>query len=189
MTWRGKIRTSTKLGAPIPITYKGRRYGVPRRVTMTLEGLRGSPDLRVECAVIDGVPGVREVHIVSKPDGEAIRDAHLNAIALDKIALQSFMDHAMDVSTDGEVAVLTPVSEGTEDVLRGQLDEAQKTGRGPSQAELTEVARVYRENSNNAPAAAVELRLGYSRRTAQRRIKQAEEAGLLPPTSQGKRRR
>jgi Holliday junction resolvasome RuvABC DNA-binding subunit len=54
-------------------------------------------------------------------------------------------------------------------------------------AELKEVARVYRENVDSRPVEAVEA-LGYSRRTAARRIQQARLKGLLPPTTQGKRK-
>lgn len=55
-------------------------------------------------------------------------------------------------------------------------------------AELEDVARIYKEHVAGKPTDAVATILGYSPRTAARRVKQAEEAGLLPQTVKGKKR-
>jgi CRP-like cAMP-binding protein len=56
----------------------------------------------------------------------------------------------------------------------------------PLQSELRTISDTYRANVDKNPLEAIEL-LGYTRRTASRRIQQAREAGLLPSTSQGRR--
>jgi hypothetical protein len=51
------------------------------------------------------------------------------------------------------------------------------------------VARIYQEHLDAHPAKAVALLGGYTERTAARRIKEAENAGLLPPTTPGRKRK
>ena len=61
--------------------------------------------------------------------------------------------------------------------------------RGVTKAELEQVAYIYKQNIHKKnPTEAVERNFGYSGRTASRRVKEAREAGLLPPTSQGRKR-
>jgi hypothetical protein len=67
--------------------------------------------------------------------------------------------------------------------------EARKARRGTvTRADLEQVAKVYRENLAASPTRAVSLLLGYTERTAARRVQQARAAGLLPETTKGKRR-
>jgi len=67
--------------------------------------------------------------------------------------------------------------------------EARKARRGAvTRADLERVAEVYRENVSSSPTRAVSEYLGYTARTAARRVQQARDAGLLPKTSKGKRR-
>ncbi|WP_336922381.1 hypothetical protein [Aquipuribacter sp. SD81] len=54
--------------------------------------------------------------------------------------------------------------------------------------ELAEVARVYRANVTGNPTAEVEREMHYTRRTAARRVQEARKAGLLPPTTPGKKK-
>lgn len=61
--------------------------------------------------------------------------------------------------------------------------------RGVTKAELEQVAYIYKQNIHKKnPTEAVERNFGYSGRTASRRVKEAREAGLLPPTTQGRKR-
>ena len=64
--------------------------------------------------------------------------------------------------------------------LRSQMFEAQKARRPPSRAVLEQVAAIYRKHIDGSPATAVQAHLNCSLSTANRRIKQAEQAGLLP---------
>lgn len=72
--------------------------------------------------------------------------------------------------------------------------------RGPTDAELSDVvvehlgepilnqvAALYRAAVDGNPTRAVERVMGYSKRTAGRRVQQARAAGLLPPTTKGKK--
>ena len=62
--------------------------------------------------------------------------------------------------------------------------------RGSSRAELERVASIYAEHVDRDPVAQVQVLMGYgSSRTAARRVKEAEEAGLLSRTTPGKRRK
>jgi hypothetical protein len=73
--------------------------------------------------------------------------------------------------------------------LERDLYEARASRRGEvTHAELKEVASVYREHLDASPTRAVSLLLGYSERTAARRVQQARAAGLLPATTPGKRK-
>ncbi len=61
--------------------------------------------------------------------------------------------------------------------------------RGVTRLELEQVAKVYRENVHGSPVKAVQVSLGCnSERTAARRVEQARDEGLLPPTTAGKRK-
>jgi hypothetical protein len=107
----------------------------------------------------------------------------------------------LDLTAEYLYAAVTPVPDGnafnwmwrqTEenaDRARRAVYEARKARRGPvSRAALEEVAKVYREHLEASPTRAVSLLLGYSERTAARRVQQAREAGLLPATTPGKRK-
>lgn len=174
-------------------------YAVPKHVTTELTGDRdkGHPDLRVECSMVGGQPLVQEVHLIASPNGRALRDADLAALALDKIALRAFMDHATVVDPlweGGGHRASSPLTyhraahqlvEDFADALKG---EQAGGSTAPALVELERVAEVYRENAHRAPRAQVIAVLGYSPRTADRRIKAAQDAGLLTPGRRGKRR-
>lgn len=194
MPWRlSTSRITAKLGAPVPLENRGQRFAVPRKVTVFLKGHtdRGHPDLRVECSMEDGQPLVRELHIVAKPAGRALRDADLAELSLDKLARNAFLEHAMKIEPNSAGGWIGTPIQGDEEAhwrAQGAIEATQKRTRGPSLAELKRVAEVYQADRAGAPAAAVETVLGYTARTAHRRIKQAEVAGLLPTTTRGKRR-
>ena len=173
------------------LTSRGQVFGVPKRVTITGVGEKGAPDLRIECAMVDGQPSVREVHLIATAEGRDVRDSDLADIALDKMALRAFLDHAMSLTTTTEGGWTGGPIGDEQSHWRAvdALTTAQKSPRGPSMDELRRVAEVYNAHVSTAPSTAVANLLGYSTRTAHRRIQQAEQAGLLPPApSRGKRR-
>jgi hypothetical protein len=66
---------------------------------------------------------------------------------------------------------------------------AQAPRRGVTQPELEQVAKIYRDNVSTKPVQQITTIMGYrSERTAARRVQQARDAGLLPPTTPGKRK-
>lgn len=172
MTLRGRITTEPDLSR------KHVRLGdvlVPSGLTMTLAGELGDPDASVRFEVRDGRPECVEFIVRAKPAGRAVRGSDLSMLNVDALAETAFLNFA----TGTEARALGGSSDEESWRLRKGIGDAiHAPGRGPSRAELEEVARIYREHPN-APTNAVEQLLGYSRRTASRRVQQAREAGVL----------
>lgn len=170
-------------------------YSYPDRLLLDARGHRGAPDVSVVIEMRDAVPEVVEFHLVAKPHGRGVRTADLNAWQpIEGLAINGLRQHARrTVQQPGEEPVWAgpPFGPATaEDFWRldGSLREAQQTRTGPSRAELEEVARVYTDAVHAKPVEAVLDAMEYgSRRTAARRVQQARQAGLLPPTSQGRK--
>lgn len=148
---------------------------VPERVAYLIEGSNSSPSLRVEFELRDGTSIVcTRVEFEASSDGRGIQTGDLTTLpSLAKLGEDAFL------------ALSTRAGEG-----RIQSSDGRRTARQDihtrGDAELKEVARVYRENIAGHPVEAVE-ELGYSRRTAARRIEQARAKGFLPPTSRGRK--
>lgn len=169
---------------------------VPPKAQLTFKGIKGSPDVTMRFEVRDGRPECVEIHVKGKPQGRGIRTADLQQFNLDNLTANVFTDLAIAVKDDGigvgpGSSILT--DEDVAAKLRAGRDvrEARMSRRGMvTRAELEEVARVFREHVDDSPTSAVKQLLDYgSDRTAARRIKQAEEAGLLPPTTPGRKRK
>ena len=159
------------------------RFGntvTPARVAYVIEGSNSSPSLRIEFEIRKDRPVCTGVHVEASPDGRVIRTGDLNALpGLDRLAEDAFTELATEVA---------------DNPFEWHIGRDKKKHRAANQdvhtrgdAELKEVARVYRENVDARPVEAVED-LGYTRRTASRRIEQARAKGLLPQTTQGKRK-
>jgi hypothetical protein len=154
---------------------------MPARVAYVIEGSHSSPSLQIEFEIRKGQPVCVDVHVEASPGGRGIRTGDLNTLpGLDKLAEEVFLGFATK----------RPDPDKPFDwFIRGQQERkaAKQDVHTRGDAELKEVVRVYRANVSGRPVAAVE-ELGYSRRTAARRIQQARSKGLLPPTTQGKRK-
>lgn len=162
---------------------------VPQHIRFVGVGLKGAPDLHAEFEIRDGVPEVTEFCMTAKPNGRGVRTSDLRAFTLDGFAYAAFMRFASyRVNETGTSVWDDAPSERDWWAMRKDYEDAAAANRrGPSAAELEDVARTYREHFHEQPTAAV-AGLGYTRRTAARRIQQARAAGLLPPTTQGKRK-
>lgn len=161
------------------------RFGdtvVPARVAYVIEGDRSSPSLRIEFEIRDGRPFCVDVHIEApKVSGRSIRTGDLSALpSLERLGEETFSELAMRDGGADPFEWHIGTDKGARRQARSEIHD-----RGD--AELKEVARVYREHVNERPVEAVQA-LGYTRRTAARRIQQAREKGLLPKTTQGKRK-
>lgn len=176
-------------GQPLYGFWIGNTY-VPPTVTLEAEGLKGAPDVAARFEIRDGVPEVVDFRITAKRNGRAVRTADLiNWQPLEKLALNSFRQVGSIGERDDQgelLGAVIPQGDREEWALRADLEEAIARRRGPSTAELEEVAKIYREGIGGRPTEAVQTRLGYSRRTAARRVQQARQAGHLPLTTQGK---
>lgn len=192
MVWSGRTRVYGRTGGRYGFEVRLGDAMVPRHAFFDLEGENGEPDLRVHFEVRDGVPTVVDFHVSAKGSGRGIRSSDLGMFNLDNFTTNVFQHLATVVVGEGEHAVTAspPTDERQAWRARAGVDDAVKTrGRGVTRAELERVAAVYREHLHGSPNLAVKNELGYgSERTAARRVKQAEDAGLLPKTTRGKRR-
>ncbi len=176
MVMRGKVTTSSDLRG-LEILKNG--VAVPKRVTMSMSGRLGDPDASLLFEVRDGQPVCIEFIVKAKPDGRGLRGADLERVNLNALTERAFSDFAY-FSGGGPIGG-SDESE-TRRLRKGIETAIYAPGRGPTPAELKEVARIYREHPH-APTAAVEKLMRYSRRTACRRVRAARDAGLLTPTA------
>lgn len=117
--------------------------------------------------------------MTAKPNGRGIRTADVSMFNIDNLTVGVF----------GQLSTIGVGDQRYAESAWRSVYEARTSRRGAvTGEELEEVAKVYLEHRDASPTKAVGLLLGYSERTAARRVKQAEEAGLLPKTTQGKRR-
>jgi hypothetical protein len=191
MGWVGTSRVSRQFGKGNDVRIGD--FVMPKQAEFAIDGANGDPDLRVFLEVRDGRPQVVDVHVTAKPDGRSVRTSDLQLLSLDALTVSVFSRLAMRSTYDPErnITEMSPIADEREFWQAvNATDEAVKAPRrGSTRAELEQVAKVYRENVDHKPVAAVQAVLGYgSERTAARRIKQAENAGLLPSTTPGKRR-
>jgi hypothetical protein len=168
-------------------------FVMPRRASAFVDGANGEPDLEVHFEVRDGRPQCVDVHATAKPDGRPLRTSDLHVLALDAMTLSVFARLALKSTYDAETNVTTmvPIMDEREFWRAvNDVDAAVKAPRrGVTRAELEQVANVYRHNVDAKPVQQVAAIMGYgSERTAARRVQQARDAGLLPPTTPGKRK-
>lgn len=154
---------------------------VPQRVAYVIEGSDSSPSLRVEFELRDGTSVVcTRVEFEASADGRGIQTGDLTTLpSLRTLGEDAFLSLAMQVAESPYDWAIDPTDRKRRRTARQDIHT-----RGD--AELKEVARVYRENVAGHPVEAVE-ELGYSRRTAARRIEQARGKGFLPPTTRGRK--
>lgn len=195
--WPGRIKYTGK-GEVFLTDERGRTIAVPRTTLVEVTGDNGHPDATVKIEVRDGRPEVVELHVVAKPAGREVRTGDMALFNMDNLVANVLKDMHREMepvqeSRAGEF--VTYFADAKPDAAQSRwtadsvVRERRSVGRrGVSELELQRVAEVYREHASGHPVQAVEALLGCSRRTASRRIKQAEEAGLLPATTQGKKR-
>jgi len=165
---------------------------VPRKVTLTFTGDDDTPDIAAQFEVRDGRPECTEIRLIAKKHGRGLRTADLVTFNVDALAWHAFQGLAQREvgSTDAGYTVWADRWRASEAEARGvqkDLLEARRRSRGTvTTAALERVAAVYREHADGHPTKAVEELLGYSARTAARRVERARAAGLLPPTTPGK---
>jgi hypothetical protein len=190
VAWRGKRRVGAKFGGRHGGLAKLGDVAVPRVAVYAHDGAEGEPDLEVTFEVRDGRPECVDFHVRAKPDGRGIRTVDLQMVSnLDAMAV--YLYERVTPVPDGSVFnwMWRQTEENTERARRAAY-EARKARRGPvPRSELEQVAKVYREHLADVPTQMVKELLGYkSTRTAARRVQQARDAGLLPPTTPGKRK-
>ncbi len=189
--WSGQSTWSRGLGARNAVPLGD--YVIPRRVEWHFEGDNGDPDLWAFFEYRDGRPQCVAVRVAASKHGRAVRTSDFQLLEVDKMTVTAFSRFAMRSSFDPETNVTTmePVDDERDlwRVIDGVEEAIKAPRRGVTQAEIEKVAEIYLDNVRSDPTREVEVQMRYgSRRTAERRIKQAEEAGLLPTTTPGKKR-
>jgi hypothetical protein len=161
---------------------------VPPRVLITYAGV--DPGYEVAAEVRGGRPEVVGISMVAKRDGREIRPGDLHDLERD---LRTLVEDAFarlavrpEQSPDEPDAVLL-WGPGSEDEVRANRRTVRASRGKPPRTELERVSALYR---TGASIAAIRETMGYSsERTTTRRVRQAADAGLLPQTTMGKRRR
>jgi hypothetical protein len=161
---------------------------------MDFAGDNGHPDWTAHFRVIDGRPECLEMKVTAKEGGRGIRTADLNTFNIDNLAIYAFAQVGGPAQSDDpdERHRWLPAELDEQQMWQvvGDITDARRERRGGvSTAELQEVADIYLAHiDQKSPTAVVVMLKGYKPRTAARRIQQARLKGLLPPTTQGKKR-
>lgn len=188
MAWRGRPSWAPLDGGMTRFEWRGANFLVPKAASMTVVGTGDQPDLFLRVEIRDDAPVVTEVNVLAKPHGVPVRDAHLDKLTLDAYARRTMLELAISIDADGRMDHLQDGSKEMYSLVGGLVDAQERTRRGQSPQALEEVARVYKAHLDSSPTAAVAAMFGLSQRTAARRVKAAEDAGLLPATTKGKKR-
>lgn len=166
---------------------------VPAAIDVQCPSDGHQPALHLRLEVVDGAPQCRELRIVSVPGGRDVRPVDLGAVRLHEWVEEFFAAFAARVvedNPDGTVAVIeVPFGPSHESAVTA-LHDARK-GRGARRltpALLAQVADVYRTRFDDRPTSAVAAAFGVAHRTAALYVQRAREAGLLPPTTRGRKK-
>ena len=160
---------------------------VPPRIVVQSRTVN-DPDLKMTIEVRQGIPVYTEVALRARADGPDVRRTHLE-LPLDDwleriVAACSLVIGAVDASGRWTTLV-QPINDPQ------ALANVRRTRVGRpriSREYLEQVAEVYRKHVDDRPTDAVRRAFGLKESTADRRIRAAREAGLLPPTTPGKRK-
>lgn len=162
---------------------------MPRRVAVDMPGVDGNPRLQMDLEVLDGRPQCRSVRIESVDGGREIQKLDLRSVEVGRWMEDIFAAFALEVveESGGEIKAVASFDFDAEIGALGAIQGARKA-RKITPDLLREVAAVYRANIRGNPTQAIADRFGVSHRQASNYRKRAEEAGLLPPTTRGKKR-
>lgn len=164
---------------------------VPVQIQVEVRGGVAEPDLSLKIQVRQGVPVYTEVVLRARPDGPEIRAKDLTYIYLNDWLEQIVAACTFTQGESGHWMVQTIGGE------RGKAERVAavanlrrvRTGRSRTPRErLLKIAETYREHVNDRPTEAVSRAFGVSHATAARYVRQARDAGLLPPTTPGKKK-
>ncbi len=169
----------------------GVRFGefhVPSAVAWVYAPIGRDPAVRAEFEMRDGTPVCTAITVEATPGGRPVTTSDLATLpGLERKGTDAFKRFATRVFDD-------------EDWRRGQnlhrvdaihhppASEVSSALSSRPNAELEQVAEVYRANIDRAPVEAVQEAFGLTRRTADRRIRAARDRGFLPETTRGKKR-
>lgn len=167
-------------------TVELRDVQVPKWITEHRHATRG-PDRFLKVEVRDGAPELVELSFRSKQGHGEIRDSHVRAEQVNRLAIDLYASSFMDLGD------LSGSSEDRERAIAAakRLVERQKLPREYRDLNddmLREVAEVYRAHIKDAPTRAVAKHFGVGARMASTYVDKSRKKGLLPPTKQGQKK-
>ncbi|KZS80269.1 hypothetical protein B4U45_27885 [Mycobacterium persicum] len=164
---------------------------VPQQIYVEVRGGTSEPDLGLKIEVRQGVPVYTELVLRARPDGPEIRDKDLSYVYLSDWLEEIVAACTWAQDQTGHWMVQTIGGEKGKGERAAAVANVRRvrTGRSRmSQEQLQKVAEVYREHIDTRPTQAVAAAFGKSDRMAARYVDLARKAGLLPPTSPGKKK-
>lgn len=178
----GRINHGTVAWFPSAETVRLGDRDVPSVVWAEIgDPVSGDPMVRIRLEVISDRPQCREVHFVSTT-GREIRQGDLDAFRIAEWIERVFVLSAWPTYTSLDEF------RAEEPALRAAVTTARKS-RQIDRAFLEQVAVTYRRHvDDGAPTKQVAMTFGISHSTAAEYVRRARAAGLLPPTTPGKRK-
>ena len=140
----------------------------------------------VKVAVRDGSPEVVELCFTSQPGQSEVRQKHLRAVDLDRLATDLYAVEVTDADYRAD-----PNEYGVAQRIAQKFIERQRLPRDYrviTKDLLKKVAEVYRDNIHRAPTKAVAKHFAVKDRMASTYVDRARKAGYLPPTKQGQKK-
>jgi hypothetical protein len=138
MGWVGRLEISARSGRRGWVQLGD--FLVPPKVTATLDGENGGPDLVIQFEIRDGRPECVGFTVKSKPKGRGIRTADLSVFHVDSMTASVFSRFAL---APGGTPLFGPppeqASAATQEVRRARRGRPRVT-----REELEKVAEVYR---------------------------------------------
>jgi len=159
---------------------------VPRKILAAIEGGRDDPDVAMIIEVRQGLPVCTEIRFVSRADGPEVRAKDLKSVPIldwtdEIVAACSWV--RMESGGIMQISGKEYREQDRRNVARARVGRPRV-----SPGLLEKVAEVYREHSGDRPTHAVQRTFGGSYRTAARNVERARAAGLLRPTTPGKKK-
>ena len=164
---------------------------LPERASAGFPAVEGQPGLRLDLAVIDGLPQCVGLHIEAVEGGRDVRTTDMRAVQIETWVETFFALLSERITEESPGSISTVVDMSDDDLKKGErlVQQARaSTRRKIDTAFLERVAEVYRRNVDDRPLEAIRQTFGVKHRTASDYAKRAEQAGLLPRTTPGKRR-
>ena len=163
-------------------------HHMPEWLEVVLFGF-DEPDTSCRIELRDSVPRLVQFGFKSSPEAREIMPKDLREVDLYSVIDELYTALVIRVDHEERLVMIADPKED-DNWLRREVREF-LTDRRAGKRRITgdflgQVARVYRDNIDHAPTAAVSRTFGVKHRQATDYVKQARDRGLLPPTKQGR---
>lgn len=134
--------------------------------------------------VREGIPVYTEVCLRARPDGPEVRSKDLEYVYLNDWLEQIVA--ACSWTNPGPAGVIATKNKPSVDAV-ANVRRVRTGRRRVPKGRAEEVAKIYRQHVDGRPTEAIQNAFGVSHRTAARYVQDARKAGLLPPTTPGRK--